>query len=78
MYEADFKILCTNSLFKKKLLALCVAQKHLIIKTSLTFQSFSLFDLSTKYQLDECALRQEYNIVPDQIHPCARIDVHQR
>lgn len=40
------------------------------------FSAYFFPSLSTKYQLDECALHQGYKIVPDQIHPCVQIDVH--
>lgn len=58
-----FSIVCTNVLFKKKNpLARCVAQNQSRYKNLDIF-----FVLSTKYQLDECALNQEYNKAPDQI-----------
>lgn len=74
----DVKILCTNSLLKQNPLALCVAGNHLIIKKNLFAFPEHFFVLSTKYQLDECALHQEYKIIPDQIHPCAWLDIHRR
>lgn len=51
-------------------LELCLAQNYLIIKQRI------FFVLSSKYQLDQCALHPQYNTVPGQIRPCARLDVH--
>ena len=74
----DLKILCTDSLFKKTLWHFCTcSSKPSHYKNRFAFPGH-FFDLSTKYQLDECALHPEYNIVPDQIHPCAWLDVHWR